>query len=212
MNIENKVKNLKTTSVEEFLSWQFNTLKSQRRDVTKLKNAIIKSGWSFPVIVWGKYVIDGAGRKKAVEELISEGYTIDSIPYVEIDAIDLSDAKQKALEVSSQFGDITKESFLEFSEGLELDFETFNFDFKELGNIEMLDTVNNGNEMDEWVNMPEFEEKDPTYSIIIHFESEQDRYEYAKNNNMRFSKKESKTWSTNYPFKERDDLSAVKYE
>lgn len=113
--IENKVKSLKTTDVQTFLSWEFNTLKDKNRDVTNLKNAL-KKGWSFPIIIWQGhgYVIDGAGRRKAVEELVKEGYKFDGIPYVEIEAKDLTEAKQKALEVSSQFGDITKASFLDF--------------------------------------------------------------------------------------------------
>ena len=69
MEVLNKVKNLKTADTKTFLSWEFNTLKDSKRDVTKLKNAIRKSGWSFPVIVWNNFVIDGAGRKKAVNTI-----------------------------------------------------------------------------------------------------------------------------------------------
>jgi len=128
MEVLNKVKNLKTADTKTFLSWEFNTLKDSKRDVTKLKNAIRKSGWSFPVIVWNNFVIDGAGRKKAVEEMIKEGDTIPEIPYVEIEAENLQDAKAKALEVSSQFGEITKESFLAFTDDIEIDFDTFEID------------------------------------------------------------------------------------
>lgn len=128
MQIQNKVKNLKTCDVETFLSWEFNTLKDQNRDVTKLKNAIRKGGWSFPVIVWKNFVVDGSGRRKAVQELVSEGCEITEIPYVEIEAANLEEAKQKALEVSSSYGDITKESFLEFTKGIDIDFTTFEID------------------------------------------------------------------------------------
>lgn len=116
--IDNKVKTLKTTDATTFLSWDFNNLKAKDRDVTNLKNAIVKNGWSFPVFVWYGHnyvIIDGAGRRKAVEELLKEGYTIPSIPYVEIEAKDLQEAKQKVLEVSSQFGNMTKGSILEFA-------------------------------------------------------------------------------------------------
>lgn len=125
MQIKNKVKTLKTADVDTFLAWDFNTLKDPKRDVTKLKQAILKGGFSFPVIVWKNYVIDGAGRKKAIEELLKDGHEIKEIPYVEIEAKDLKEAKQKALEVSSQFGNITKDSFLQFTSDLELDFGTF---------------------------------------------------------------------------------------
>lgn len=127
--IKNKVKELKTVDVDTFLSWEFNSLKSsEKRDTSKLENAIIKSGWSFPVIKWENFVIDGTGRRQAVKNLIAKGYTIKEIPYVEIEAENLEDAKAKALEVSSQFGEITKESFLEFTKDMELDFDTFEID------------------------------------------------------------------------------------
>jgi len=134
MKIENKVKDLQVTDTKTFLSWDFNTLKDRNRDVTKLKNSIAKSGWSFPVIVWNNpdtkkpYVIDGTGRKLAVLELLDEKHEIDEIPYVTVEAENLADAKAKALEVSSQFGTISKDSFLSFTEDMELDFSTFEID------------------------------------------------------------------------------------
>lgn len=129
--IENKVKTLKTTDVQTFLSWEFNTLKDKNRDVTNLKNAIVKNGFSFPVFLWygHNYVIDGTGRRKAVEELTKEGYEIPEIPYVEVEAKTIEEARQKVLEASSSFGDISKKSFLEFVDGdiTFIDWETINF-------------------------------------------------------------------------------------
>lgn len=117
--IDNKVKTLKTTDVQTFLSWEFNTLKDKDRDVTNLKNAIIKNGFSFPVFLWygHNYVIDGTGRRKAVEELTKEGYEIPEIPYVEVEAATLEEARHKVIEASSSFGDITKKSLADFVEG-----------------------------------------------------------------------------------------------
>lgn len=117
--ILNKVKTLKTATVETFLSWEFNTLKDKDRDVTNLKNSIIKNGFSFPVFLWHghNYVIDGTGRRKAVEELLKEGYTINEIPYVEVEASTLEEARQRVIEASSSFGNITKKSLLDFVDG-----------------------------------------------------------------------------------------------
>jgi len=128
MKIDNKVKSLKTITVKEFLQLQFNTLKDPERDVSKLVKTIIKNGWSFPVFVWAghDYVIDGAGRKLAVEQLIKQGHEIKEIPVLEIEAKDLDEAKRKVLEVSSQYGDVTKDSFRLFADGLDLDFDDFN--------------------------------------------------------------------------------------
>jgi DNA modification methylase len=142
--IANKVKTLKTTDVQTFLSWEFNTLKDKNRDVTNLKNAIIKNGFSFPVFLWygHNYVIDGTGRRKAVEELTKEGYDIPEIPYVEVEAATLEEARQKVLEASSSFGDITKKSFLDFVDGdvTFIDWETINFGgSKKLGHDDFIE-------------------------------------------------------------------------
>jgi len=138
MEISNKVKNLKNISVDEFLKLEFNKLKSEDRNVKKLVEAIKKSGFSFPIFLWKDhdYVIDGMGRKLAVEALIKDGHTIKEIPCVEIEADTLEEAKQKTLEVSSQFGDITVDSLKEFSKDFDINFDTI-----QIGNFSMDDMV-----------------------------------------------------------------------
>lgn len=128
--ILNNVKNLKTITVDEFLSLNFNKLKDENRNVDKLVNSIKKTGWNFPVFVWAgnDFVIDGAGRKLAVEELLKQGETITEIPVIEIFAETLEEAKLKTLEASSQFGDITKESFEFFTQDLDVDFGIIEID------------------------------------------------------------------------------------
>ncbi len=126
MEIKNKVKSLAVADVNTFLAWNFNALKdSKKRDVSKLKKAILTGGFQFPVYKWKDFVIDGAGRRKAIEELVKEGHTVPGIPYVELEAKSLAEAKKLALQASSQFGDITKDSFKSFVDGLDLDFGTF---------------------------------------------------------------------------------------
>jgi DNA modification methylase len=129
MEIKNKVLSLKNIETNQFLKFDFNSLKEKKRDTTKLENAIVKSGFSFPIIVWKNFVVDGTGRKQAIENLIAKGHIFESIPCVEIEAKDLKEAKQKALEVSSQFGKITKDSFLDFTSDLEIDFDTFSIEW-----------------------------------------------------------------------------------
>jgi DNA modification methylase len=125
--IQNNVEKLRTITVDEFFALNFNTLKDPKRNVVKLKNSIRKNGWSFPVFIWAghDFVIDGAGRKIACKELLEEGYQIKEIPVVEIKAKTLKEAKAKVLEVSSQYGDVTKDSFMDFTDGMDLDFDTF---------------------------------------------------------------------------------------
>ena len=126
MQIENKVKDTKVFTLDQFLSLEFNNLKdNNKRDISKLKKSIIKNGFVFPVYTWAgnNFCIDGKGRELAIKELVKEGYSFNEIPYVEIVAKDMAEAKQRVLEASSQHGDITRQSFIEFAD-FEVDFET----------------------------------------------------------------------------------------
>ena len=72
--------------------------------------------------------------------------------------------------------------------------------------------VNGGDENSEWVGMPEFEGKEDTLKIIIHFENEKDREEFNQKHKLEINKKLSKTWITSYPYKDRQDLKSLKYD
>ena len=81
---------------------------------------------------------------------------------------------------------------------------------KDWRNIEAVEKVNGGS--DEWVGMPEFEAEQNPYKIIINFENEDDRNDFLKIFKIQyFIKKESKAWTTWFPFRERDDLKSLKY-
>lgn len=127
MQIRNKVKDTKTFSLEDFLSLEFNNLKdNNKRNVSKLVNSLRKNGFIFPVYVWAghNFCIDGKGRELAIQEMIKDGDTFENIPYVEIEAKDMAEAKQRVLEASSQHGDITKDSFMQFTDDFDVDFDT----------------------------------------------------------------------------------------
>ena len=53
------------------------------------------------------------------------------------------------------------------------------------------------------------------YKIIISFESSEDREEFQKEHNLEIQTKltkESNTWSTWWPFKEKQDLKNIKFD
>jgi hypothetical protein len=77
---------------------------------------------------------------------------------------------------------------------------------------DMVQTVNASNENDEWVGMPEFESKEDTLKLIVHFDNEQDREEFAQKHNIELTIKGKTTWSTTYPYSARNDLSSLSYE
>ena len=74
--------------------------------------------------------------------------------------------------------------------------------------------VNKGDEYSEWVGMPEFESKEDAIKVVVNFLSEKDRDEFVKKYELKLlSQKEgSRTWSANYPFRERKNLSSLSYE
>lgn len=79
-----------------------------------------------------------------------------------------------------------------------------------LPNLENINKVNGANE--EWVGMPEFDAADNPFKIVINFDSEEDREEFQKKYEFKFTKQEAKAWSTWYPWRGRDDLQSLKYE
>jgi len=127
--IKNNVKNADKISVDEFLKWEFNKLKdAKNRDVTELINSIKDFGFAVPVFIWSDkkddvYVLDGTGRSMAVKQMIADGYEFESIPVVEI----LAETKKKAMElvpsIASSYGEVTRDSMINFSKGLDLKFE-----------------------------------------------------------------------------------------
>lgn len=96
-------------------------------DYDKIKLSIIKYGFSFPFFVWndGKknYILDGHGRFATLCKMQKDGYDIPDLPVVYVDCKDKNEAKQKLLRLNSQYGKMTKESVLDFTDGLDLNFD-----------------------------------------------------------------------------------------
>lgn len=133
--INNNVRGVNSIGANIFKDWEFNNLKEEKgRDVTELKNSIIDFGFTIPIFVWidedsgSHYVLDGAGRKQAVVEMLADGYSFESIPYVEIDAPTKEEAMKLVPVISSSYGEVTRDSFIKFSEGLSLNFSTIKID------------------------------------------------------------------------------------
>ena len=132
--IQNNVVDTKTIDWNELKGYEFNSLKSaNNRDISKLKNAIVNSGFNFPFYVWHghRYVIDGKGRDIALHELEKEGHKIPPLPIIEIKADNKAMAKRLVLQASSNHGQVTPESFADFS--LDLELEPLDFEMFDLG-------------------------------------------------------------------------------
>jgi len=78
-------------------------------------------------------------------------------------------------------------------------------------NNNFVETVNKGDENSEWIGMPEFEASDKQLKLVVSFDNEEDREEFIKKKELQISSRNKLTWSTHYPFIERQSYDA-KYE
>jgi len=128
--------------LDNLVELQGNLKDLSKENYTRLKDSIIKYGFSFPMFVWkneGKnYIIDAHQRKKTLQKLKEEGCEIPPLPTVFINAKDRIEAKEKLLQLNSNYGKITQDGLYEFinEPGSELDFEELKMDI-DLPDIDM---------------------------------------------------------------------------
>lgn len=93
----------------------------------KLKESIVKYGFSFPIFVWGKKILDGHQRLAAVKRLIDDGYSVkgDKLPVVEIDAKSEQEAAEKPLLINSRYARIDQSGFDAFIADFDIDLADF---------------------------------------------------------------------------------------
>jgi hypothetical protein len=178
------------------------------RAVDVVVKSIEEFGMKQPLVLdKNNIIVVGHTRRLALERL-----GVKKVPCIY--ANDLTDEQIKAYRImdnkSNEFAvwdmDILNIELDELK-AIDFDISLTGFDMSEVGK---LDTVNSAD--DEWVGMPEFDTKDASHKIIFHFESEAARKEFDEKFGFKYLKKESKTWSTWWPYKDRDDLVSLKYE
>ena len=105
-------------SLDKFTELQGNLKDLSKVNYEKLKNSILKYGFSFPVFAWKDknkyYVIDAHQRLKTLKELQKENYIIPDLPTCFINADNKKQAKELLLQLNSNYGKITEEGFYEF--------------------------------------------------------------------------------------------------
>ena len=98
-------------------------------NLEKLKKSIIKYGFTVPAFIWQsgkkKYILDAHQRQLALKSLFEDGYTIPDIPIVYIQAKNKTEAKEKLLHITSQYGEFEKEGLDDFLLSIDADEELF---------------------------------------------------------------------------------------
>tara|TARA_B100000497_G_C7504138_1_gene307558 strand:- start:36 stop:635 length:600 start_codon:yes stop_codon:yes gene_type:complete len=78
-------------------------------------------------------------------------------------------------------------------------------------NNNFVEEVNKSDENSEWVGLPEFEASDKQLKLVVSFDNEKDREEFIEKKQLKISSRNKLTWSTHYPFIERQSIKE-KYE
>lgn len=85
-------KSQKTMPLDELVDFQGNLKALSPEAENRIRQSILKHGFTFPVFVWGHSILDGHQRIFALRKMIEEGYTIGPIPVDEIEAKNEKDA------------------------------------------------------------------------------------------------------------------------
>lgn len=113
--------------LESLVEFQGGLKNRTSKDINKIITSINKFGFATPFFVWQhdgiNHVLDGHGRLLALNTMKSNGEIIPPLPVVFIDCENEEKAKQLLLRITSQYGEMTQESVLEFMDGLELEIE-----------------------------------------------------------------------------------------
>ncbi len=112
--IINKVQGCNTAPMETFRHFQGNLKTIESKNLKKLKESIIRKGFTAPLFIWQNNILDGHQRKIALESLKQEGYQIPEIPYVIIEATSEREAKEILLTYASQYEDVDRAGLEEF--------------------------------------------------------------------------------------------------
>jgi DNA modification methylase len=125
--------NLPTAPIADLLPTQGDLKILTETNYKKLKNVILRRGFSYPVYVWEdkqgiKHLLDGHQRRQVLN---NEGWD-EPIPYLKVPAKDLQEAMARLLEITSQYATITQEGIDEFIATYELEeaevYEATSFD------------------------------------------------------------------------------------
>ena len=109
-----------TVPLDTLQNFQGNLKTLDKSALEKLKRSLLKYGFSFPVFVWGKEILDGHQRIFAAKRLVEDGYSIGKIPVVEIEAKNKKEAGEKLLILNSEYGKKTNEGMLSFLDDFEV--------------------------------------------------------------------------------------------
>lgn len=114
--------------IDELKAFQGKLKTIDEESFNKLKASILIYGFSFPIFIWNKNILDGHQRFYAVQRLIDEGYELknNTLPVVWIEAKNAREAAEKLLLINSKYAKIDQQGFEIFIEDYDIKLEDIN--------------------------------------------------------------------------------------
>lgn len=132
MSVIDKVVEIKCTGadyvdIDEIKEFQGDLKSLDEDNYHKLKNIILKHGFSEPISVWQDQdvnrCLNGHQRLTVLKGLRAEGYFVPKIPVSYIQAENEKQAKEKVLTLTSQYGKIEQEGLYQFLQVSEINLD-----------------------------------------------------------------------------------------
>lgn len=200
-----------SVAIDDLIEFQGELKTINKEELKKLKESILKYGFSFPIFIWKNKILDGHQRLEAIKELTDNGYEIKDnvIPVVNIEAKNEKEAAEKLLLINSRYATIDQGGFEVFAHDMNINLSEM-IPLIELPEI-ILSPIGETDYEKEWNGMPEFEneEIDVYHSIKVNFNSEDDLLNFSKLIGQTVT---DKTISIYYPKQEREDIKSMYYK
>ena len=117
MKIKITCEGQKMIPIGDLIDFQGSLKTLDNENYEKCKQSIIEYGFSFPVFIWERLILDGHQRVYTCKKMIDSGYEIEGdIPCVEIHAKDKKEAATKLLLINSTYGKMEQDNFRFFTE------------------------------------------------------------------------------------------------
>lgn len=121
--------------IDDMCDFQGDLKTLSKENYLKFKNELLELGFSEPISVWRSpdekiYILNGHQRRRTLLNMRSEGILIPPVPINFVDADDIKQAKKKVLALTSQWGEMTSDSLLDFCEKNDLEIKSILDEFR----------------------------------------------------------------------------------
>lgn len=128
--IQDFIEDTKKLDVSELTPFQGQLKRLSEENYNKLRKSLIEQGFRFSLHAWHhagiNYIIDGHQRVHVLQNLAKQAYEIPKLTVNFVKADSYEEAKKLVLYAISQYGEIDKAGFADFT--LDLDFDIQDFD------------------------------------------------------------------------------------